>query len=65
MRPLIGILVCSVLMCPPGCFGGEREAMQREEEKSRKNLREIQEAYDRFEKKEPSAAAPAIRPKDE
>jgi hypothetical protein len=49
MRLLFGILVCGTLMCLSGCFGGEREAMQREEEKSRNNLQKIQEAYERFE----------------
>jgi hypothetical protein len=39
--------------------------MERDAEKSRKNLRELQEAYDRFEKnKETSGSAPADRPRD-
>jgi hypothetical protein len=65
MRALLGILVAGALMCLSGCFRGDSDAMERDAEKSRKNLQEIQEAYDRFEKKEPSAAAPVVRPKDE
>jgi hypothetical protein len=65
MRLLFGILGCGALIGLSGCFRGEREAMQREEEKSLKNLQELQEAYDRFEKKkEPSGSAPVDRPRD-
>ena len=65
MRSPIGILVCGAVMCLCGCFRSDSDAMERDAEKSRKNLRELQEAYDRFEKnKETSGSAPADRPRD-
>jgi hypothetical protein len=62
----MGVLVCGALMCLSGCFRGDREAMERDADKSRNNLQELQEAYDRFEKKkEPSGSAPVDRPRDQ
>ena len=66
MRHLIGILVCGALMCLCGCFRSDSDAMERDADKSRNNLQELQEAYDRFEKKkEPSGSAPVDRPRDQ
>ena len=64
MRALMGNLACAALTCLPGCFRGDRDTMRKAEEKSRHNLQELQEAYDRFEKKEPGASAPGDRPRD-